>query len=268
MSNTIKIPDSPEAALEQLGRVGRRMDTLTKIMTARKWERAAIIAALVGPGVGHGPGRGLQKAVQLQAFPYTVTALAALGIHGLRSNKTIANYRDAWFRDGREAPDLGDVVDLSNLPEWTGVWPERPLKPTGTSGAAPKEPERVPEPGDPDYDTEAAAVRAAERAGTVSIRDAKQDEDEKDLGPAQTDDVVVFMRNYDAAHLNIDRARSLMRDARRSRDEDYPQLNDYHKQGIKGALTEMRRLIEELDPYPKGNDPSIASVTEEGRQKA
>lgn len=245
---TFKIPDSAEETVEQLGNVGRSMDRLTRLMTARKWERAALVACLVGPGLGHGPGRGLGKAVELQAFPYTIKDLAALGIHGLSSNKTIAGYRDAWCRDGRRPPDFGDEIDLDGLPEWTGAFPERPIKVTP---AHQPEPEPEPEP----FDTEAAAVRQAKLDGTLRIvRD--------ESGQPTAEDVTVFTHNYDAAHLNIDRARTLLRDARRARDEDYPQLNQMQKFGVRAALAEIITLAEELEPIIEREDGSIVEKGE------
>lgn len=112
----INIPTTAEGAVAQLGTVGR-------LINAKKWERAAIVAALVGPAPGHGPGRGNPSISK--AFPFSIEGLRDQGLTGLRSNSTISHYRDVWCRQ-RPVPALGEAVDLSNLPEWPGI-PEEDL---------------------------------------------------------------------------------------------------------------------------------------------
>jgi hypothetical protein len=108
---TVRIPRSANAAVAALTDLGA-------LVTATEWQRAAIVATLVGPAPGSGgpPDRGGQS--PRTGFAYTPTTLAALGITGLRKTDTIARYRDAWFDAGRTAPTLGQTVDLDGLPDW------------------------------------------------------------------------------------------------------------------------------------------------------
>ena len=103
MSNHITIPRTPDRCVDALAEAGA-------LITAKEWGRAAIVAALVGPGQGH----GLSSSGQL-----TTVDLSEKGIVGLTSRTTIERYRDAWcVYAGREAPTLGDRVDLDGLPDW------------------------------------------------------------------------------------------------------------------------------------------------------
>ncbi len=117
--NVIHIPSTADEAVTQLGSLGR-------LINAKKWERAAIVAALVGPA----PGRGRRGKEEISSFPFTTTTLENQGIVGLKSNKTIEHYRDVWCRQ-RPVPALGEEVDLSDLPEWPGIPEEELAQHTG-----------------------------------------------------------------------------------------------------------------------------------------
>jgi hypothetical protein len=84
------------------------------LITAKEWGRAAIVAALVGPA----PGAGSRSDLASSGKVMTTLELAGKGIVGLSSHTTVERYRDAWFDAGREAPSLGDRVDLDGLPDW------------------------------------------------------------------------------------------------------------------------------------------------------
>jgi hypothetical protein len=115
---SITLPSSSEAALTQL-------DNLGKLISATKWERAAIITALVGPALGQ--GRRTDTSVTLPKYRYSPATLAVLGITGLRSEKTIRYYRDQWC-EHRPVPALGDIVELDGLPEWVGAGTDNRIK--------------------------------------------------------------------------------------------------------------------------------------------
>jgi len=117
----IQIPATADGAIAQLGSLGR-------LINARKWERAAIVASLIGPAPGAGPGRG--NTGISPSFPHTATTLAALGMVGLRDPKQIRYYRDVWLRH-RAVPAFGESVDLANLPEWPGIPEEELAQHTG-----------------------------------------------------------------------------------------------------------------------------------------
>lgn len=121
---TITIPASIEDAVGQLEGVER-------LLTAKQWERAAILAAFVEPDSGHG-GReqtaGSSHLVSCRAF-------AALGITGLKSKDTVSEYVRRWLEDsGRRRPRPGDHIDPVGLPEWKKPDPGTRYEP-GNGGA-------------------------------------------------------------------------------------------------------------------------------------
>src|SRR5262245_5499043 len=132
--NVIHIPATAEAAVTELGSLGR-------LINAKKWERAALVAALVGPAPGAGPGRG--KTGNFRPFAYTVKTLCELGFVGMKTDKTVAHYRDVWCRQ-RPVPALGESIDLAGLPEWPGI-PEEEL--AQRSGMTPERKEALLEAG-------------------------------------------------------------------------------------------------------------------------
>lgn len=104
---TFHIPSTVEGALSELTKTGR-------LLTATEWERAAIVSALVGPAPGQGSRSDLGSSTEV----LTPESLAAHKIIGLRSDKTIRRYRDAWADSGRPFPSLDEDVSLDGLPEW------------------------------------------------------------------------------------------------------------------------------------------------------
>lgn len=233
----IKIPDSAEEAVAQLGDVGQAIDRLNLLMTARHWQRAALIALLVGPERGKGRPR---KSLTIETFPYSTVSLSDLGIHGLRSSNTISRYRNIWCRE-RQIPDFGDEIDLDGLPEWTGQVRARS---SGTAAATHGPTTRRAEPGDPDFDVEAAAVRQARIDGTIRLHPEPEEGD----ATYENGVVVRVPNNVDGAHIDVGIALQRLRDARRKRDEDYPTLNTYQRFGVRGNLSQIKTLIEELWP--------------------
>ena len=90
MSNertTIYIPETIDEAMASLGGIER-------LLTAKGWERAAIVYAFTGaPGRGGPPER---KQNIERSFALTCDEFAALRIAGLRSDVTVREYRRAW----------------------------------------------------------------------------------------------------------------------------------------------------------------------------
>ena len=90
-------------------------------MTAKEWERAAIVYAFT---TNNGPGRP-EKLSGTGQFPVSVAEFAAIGFHGLRRRETVARYRRVW----QQAIDEGYAVevhpgDLVNLPSEVKPWAE------------------------------------------------------------------------------------------------------------------------------------------------
>lgn len=95
MPDSITIPASLEDAK-------RALDGLGELITARKWERSAIVAAFVrlSPGRGQSPEHSRlpngESTISVEDF-------AALGIYGLTQAQAVRKYAQAWLdvHDGR-----------------------------------------------------------------------------------------------------------------------------------------------------------------------
>jgi hypothetical protein len=104
----IKIPTADELKTKLSG--------LDRLLTAKRWEKAAIVWAFTITGE---PGRPGKEPV-IRQFPCSISEFARLGFGGLSQRDTVTRYRKAW----QDAIDLGaacsvepgDEVDLPNLP--------------------------------------------------------------------------------------------------------------------------------------------------------
>lgn len=116
----IVIPDTIEAATAALGGIDR-------LLTAKGWEKAAIVYAFTRDGE-RGPG-GSGKTVKSDSF--SCSEFAALGINGLRAPRTVRMYREAWqlaIEEGwAKAVEPGDMALLP--PEF---WPDGRLDDDGS----------------------------------------------------------------------------------------------------------------------------------------
>lgn len=105
----IHIPASIAEAKSALNGIG-------KLLTAKQWERAAIVYAFTEPGSGQGVRKPLVDSHQR----LSIADFAALGVYGLRDRHGVASYRDAWQAaiDDRQAVAVGpgDSVELPNMP--------------------------------------------------------------------------------------------------------------------------------------------------------
>jgi len=106
----IKIPKTREAAIAELSGLGR-------LIQAKKWERAAIVAAFVDVGE---QGVGVSQAGKVKSDLLSPAAFAALGITGLSSKNTVQHYVENWL-ESRPRPEPGEEVNLDGL----GPWPPR-----------------------------------------------------------------------------------------------------------------------------------------------
>lgn len=110
---------------ETIDEAGATLNGIDRLLTARKWERSAIVYAFTRDGLGE--GRNTQK-VSESTNLLTPNQFAALKLSGLSSDKTVRNYRDAWKRaiqDGYATHvEPGDAVELPDAEE-------HPFPPTG-----------------------------------------------------------------------------------------------------------------------------------------
>jgi hypothetical protein len=92
---------------------GSRLDSIDGLVTARQWERAAIVWAFTYEGVN--------RFSALKVTRYTIRQFAALRRHGLATQNSVRSYRSAWKRamDEAGAADLkpGDYYEAPDL-EW------------------------------------------------------------------------------------------------------------------------------------------------------
>jgi hypothetical protein len=110
---TIHIPASIDDAVSNLNGLGA-------LLTAKEWERAAIVYAFTQPSEGGHPVKNLTGS------SLSIAAFASLGITGLGSRPAVTAYRNAWLsamQDG--APDVkpGSDIELPSLP-WKSVFGE------------------------------------------------------------------------------------------------------------------------------------------------
>jgi hypothetical protein len=90
------------------------LDGIGKLLTAKEWERAAIVYAFTNPAQG-------QRNVGATAPKLSIRAFAALGITGLRHHTDVTAYRKAWesaILDGAPEAVPGVEIELPSLP-WT-----------------------------------------------------------------------------------------------------------------------------------------------------
>lgn len=95
----ITIPATLDEALATLSGIGR-------LLTAKKWERAAILAAYVEVKVG--PPIAGKAAI-------TATEFAKFGIVGLTDPETVARYVNAWMAEVGVRPAAGETVQLPTV---------------------------------------------------------------------------------------------------------------------------------------------------------
>lgn len=108
----ITIPASIEDAKTSLNGLGA-------LLTAKTWERAAIVYAFTGDSK---PG---PKVDRLDSHTISFREFAALGIAGLTDKNTVADYRKAWADHGTPGIKPGDSVTLPDM-EWpTGLTSRR-----------------------------------------------------------------------------------------------------------------------------------------------
>lgn len=127
---TIPTPDELEA----------RLGGLERLLTAKRWERASIVAAYVQPDLGNG---GRDEPADFRHLQ-SARAFAARGLAGLTTPETVAEYARRWL-EVRPRPQPGQPVDDDGLPPW-----------------------RVPSPGTK-YEPGQAVRRVQDQPGVVAV---------------------------------------------------------------------------------------------------
>lgn len=98
--STFIIPASIEDAT-------RALSGIDALLTAKDWERAAIVAAFVEVGEQH-----QNRHVERTSALLTPKGFAALGIAGLKSDNTVRRYVEAWASTGLPRPTPGEEVEM------------------------------------------------------------------------------------------------------------------------------------------------------------
>lgn len=92
-----------------------RLTGLERLLTAKEWERAAIVAAYVRV-VENGGDRRSSSAQNMNDGLMSTIEFAALGIEGLRSRSVVLHYAKAWLKvAGLSAPTPGAEVALPTM---------------------------------------------------------------------------------------------------------------------------------------------------------
>ena len=106
------------------------LDGLGRLITAKRWERAAIVYAWTEPGERGGDKRSAAASTSVSENGLlTINGLASKGIRGLGSWQRVSEYRKAWesacdevaktdaaLSDGMRALQPGEAIDLPDLP--------------------------------------------------------------------------------------------------------------------------------------------------------
>jgi hypothetical protein len=94
------------------------LNGIESLLTARQWERAAVVYAFTTAEMGR------PKVTSSDDFPLPVARFAELGIAGLRSPTTVAGARQMWEfameRHGCPAAVPGQAVPLPDEADWPG----------------------------------------------------------------------------------------------------------------------------------------------------
>lgn len=112
---TIKIPTPDE--------LRSTLNGLDRLLTAKQWERAAIVFAFTAKGGGHNSGREKPQPPRMNLRDF-----AGQGYQGLSTVKTVGRYREAWMTaidNGWAGPvNPGESVMLPD--EQFPAWPYGP----------------------------------------------------------------------------------------------------------------------------------------------
>jgi|SRR4051812_30589583 hypothetical protein len=153
MTKTITVPTADKLA--------RHLSHVDALMTAKRWERAAIVYAFTtDESVGGRPSTKNPSASEQVHFPVPISAFVKLGYAGLTSRTTVGRYRRAWVQaieEGFAQPtEPGQPVELPD--ETEHAWED--FKPAPVEPVAPAAlsvvPDPAPEPEDedePEYGT-------------------------------------------------------------------------------------------------------------------
>lgn len=99
---------------ETIEDVTGKLNGLGNLLVASEWYRAAVVRAWVQPTSG-----GRPKSDEFSSL-YTISGFTNLDIRGLKTRDAIRHYYMAWESTGLPKPELGEEIDLPDIPfpEW------------------------------------------------------------------------------------------------------------------------------------------------------
>lgn len=216
---TITIP-RPEELQDRLTGVDR-------LLTAKKWERAAIVFAYTGIGGPRNSPQPLPPKLNIRQF-------AAQGFAGLTTNKAVERYRAAWVSaiDNGWAPPVepGQTIELPNQPF--------PAWPYGASDELPDQPSSAWPYGASDGDGEPEAERE-DAAPRVAAEHGRQRRSLEQRVFERLDQVTVTLRHFTSVLT----------------DEPLP---DPVRDQLRERLTELQRQTEEALRALDHREPAMA----------
>jgi len=237
MTEHVTIPASVEDAIAHLKGIDR-------LMTAKEWERAAIVAAHVATSTGQGARTELLSSEKL----LTPNRFAEVGIVGLRSDVTIRRYVEAWQSTGRPRPKPGETVEL----------PTEPFPPGENVLAAVKKNMKsvLTLLDDPEYVAKLVARMSDEAKSTVIEAIAKSKPQIE--SPAPTPPLPRPWSITDAKSKVLVAVESLIRDAIAAHPDGYGDSGESHAHDVGRYISELVAFCAWLlDPTLPYADPTV-----------
>lgn len=197
----VQIPASVDEAVDKLGSLG-------KLLTAKEWERAAILAAFVEVRETTGrpaETRGTPRFENPRQF-------AKRGIVGLRDDKTVARYVKAWMNEVGVRPVSGTEVTLPTTPFPSDSY-------TGSDTGKGSQVEAVVKSNAP-----AVAKALADSAVVARVIDKMTPEAKQALAAdLAEDDYLTVSRALESSSVSVEIERDLTRSrkAKEARDDDW-----------------------------------------------
>lgn len=250
---TIKIPTAEQLNVALGG--------LDRLLTAKEWERAAIVYAFTTNEDKGGRPENLSDRGQV-SFPASISAFAGLGFAGLLKRQTVAMYRSRWqdaIDQGLASPvSPGDEIELPDV-EW-------PPTRTGTDGDAKVE-SRIQKVTEYLSDPE---VRGDERVAEVVAKVAATQDPERRVqqvrealaDPVVAEEVMSDVATRVHADRASDSARGSMEGRARARNDADPVVSGLDRTiAVAHLLEHINRIPERIEALP-----AVAELTTEQRE--
>lgn len=233
----IAIPASIEGARKEL-------EGIESLLTAKGWERAAIVYAFTEPQ------QGKRTSTNSRGGPMTIQAFSDLGINGLKTIDSVRKYRNEW----EQAVKRGETKE--SAPGMKVKLPDRDFPPTrtGTNGVSTPEGarKRVQE-----------MTPDAKKAAADELLKDEENVTPEDIGKSvseRSDSLVVETQVTETREKKTKKAESKAKKKKKDPDDEYVRIDRWLSKGQR----ELRRVLEE-GPYElsaEGIELILADVQE------